>query len=171
MFKCLRAPECGIWNHLECLEGDLRSHLEVRLEKRSLQGYLDRRAPAYELKQQARQRSLGNTIAVGIANAASTIIHGAMHAIEGNTPDREANSSFDAGEALLRSPRGRAKKGKDSNKNSRLQISISNAGPGADSGNGAVIAKIKVLPGTKGETDVKEWTIKLDCLKCGKPLD
>jgi hypothetical protein len=41
MFKCMRAPECGIWKHLECLEGDLRSHLEVRLEKRSLQGYLE----------------------------------------------------------------------------------------------------------------------------------
>ena len=170
MFKCSNVPDCGIWNHVECLEDDLRRDLEARLEKRSLQGYLDRRAAAYAEEFQKKQKSIGNTIAVGIANAASSIIHSTMHAIEGSSPEPENDTSFDAAQALLKTPTSRSKKGKDDTK-SRLQIAISNAHSSNDTGNVTVVAKIKLLPASKGETEVKEWTIKLDCLKCGEPLD
>lgn len=165
MFRCLQS-KCGIWNHKECLEEELRLDLEARLQKRSLQGYLDRRSAAFETEEQERKKSLGNTIAVGIANAIST----AKQAVEVVTGELPKDVAFDAGKLPPKSPRGRPK---NSNREaSRLQISIASAGAGADNGNGAVVAKIKLLPSPNTEsTEIKQWSIKLDCLKCGEPLD
>jgi hypothetical protein len=174
MFKCLRAPDCGIWNHSECLERDLRSELEARLEKWSLTGYLDRRAAAFEAEQVDQQRSLGSTIAVGataVVSAATTVFNHARHAIEASTPEVETDTSFDTGKTPLKSPTKSRKKGRDSRNLNRLHISISSSGPGSEDGNSAVIAKVKLLPANEADAEVKEWTIKLDCLKCGKPLD
>ena len=162
MFKCLKS-NCGIWNHVECLEEDLRDELESRLEKRSLQGYLDRRSAAYQAELQEKSKSLGTTIAVGIANAISS----AKHVIEGAIEQQDADPSVDTEKTPVKSH-----KTKGSRQASRLRIAISNSGPGAENDNGAVVAKIKLLPQPNAESkEVKEWTIKLDCLQCGESLD
>jgi hypothetical protein len=168
MFKCLNSA-CGIWNHLECLQNELRRDLETRLEKRSLQGYLDRRAAAFDAEQQEKQRSLGDTIAVGIAHAASNLLHTTTQVFR-STPDLATATSTEASNALPKSLKGK-RKGKHSS-DSRLVISISNSGPAAEEGNGAVVATVKLLPAKNGDSkEVKEWMIKLDCLKCEKALD
>ncbi len=165
MFRCLYS-RCGVWNHRACLEEELRADLEARLQKRSLQGYLDRRSAAFEAEEKERMRSLGNTIAVGIANAIST----AKHAVDVVTGELPKDDAFDARKTPPKSPKGRPKN--SAREPSRLQISITDSGHGAENGNGTVVAKIKLFPSPNAESkEVKQWSIKLDCLKCGEPLD
>lgn len=178
MFKCSKSATCGSWNHLECLEKELRSDLSTRLKKQTLKSYLDKRAATYEKEQREKQRSLGNTIAVGIASVATRAIS-AMHRIEGTVSDVDNNddTSFDADNALL-TPSKRKKNAatnvgpaSDATAAKNLQISVSTAGSGTEDGDEAVIAEIRLLPPSTGEKDVNEWVVKLDCLKCNKPLD
>ena len=165
MFRCLQS-KCGIWNHRECLEEELRLDLEARLQKRSLQGYLDRRSAAFEAEEKERVKSLGSTIAVGFVNAIST----AKQVVEGVTAEVPKDLAFDIRKSPPKSPRG--KPNNSSRESSRLQISIATAGAGAENSNGAVVSKIKLLPSPNAEsTESKQWSIKLDCLQCGEPLD
>jgi hypothetical protein len=148
MFRCSR-PECGTWNHTECLKSELRRSLEPKLANRSLQRWLDQRALDLDTKPR-HLNSSGTTITVEAPSS------------PGSGP--ESNSQISSLQ------RGR-------NRNlphaaNQLAIDISNDGLEEFDSHGAVLAKVRLLPNAvESSGGTKQWLIKLNCLKCNGPLD
>lgn len=181
MFRCSRTTTCGSWNHLECLEKHLRTDLTARLKKETFRDYLDKRAATYAKEQQEKKRTLGSTIAVGIASVAYRAIN-AVQRTESAEPelDEDDDTSFDAERALLTPSKKQQRRKKTANgvenateamPEQNLKIHISTADSGSGHRDGSVVAEITLLRPVTGEENVNKWTIKLDCLRCFQPLD
>ena len=160
MFRC--SSKCGTWNHIECLSDELRVDLEARSEHQ-MRKYLDKRSAACLAEMQKDSKSPGTSV----GGRLSSMITVAKHVFDGTTIEHAVEEPV-AAPKIPPSPF----KGKKLTTPvaGRLRISVSNAGLGNNSE--AVLANVDLLPVPEAETKAaKEWTIKLDCLKCGDPLD
>ncbi|RMZ76141.1 hypothetical protein DV738_g5118, partial [Chaetothyriales sp. CBS 135597] len=152
MFKCIQ-DSCGIWNHKECLEKDLESSLRLKLRKKALHSHLDRRAADFSHDQE--QDDQGSKVAAG--------------------PTGDENDKSADGSARLPPPLPTAKlKGKKARavqqdpKEDKLQVTVQEL---RDRVRGTIVARVKLVPGKGSTAEVKEWTIKVNCLKCFHPLE
>jgi hypothetical protein len=173
MYKCSQA-DCGIWNHQECLEKELLADLNGLLTKGSLQKTMDRRAESFTKQQQEQEKSLGETIAIQ-AEDIETKDKNSLQIIEGDTTgdviDTEAPLSPQSPPI---SPKKRGRPPKLSKNNAkpeeRIQVKVRTLGERTVR-NGTTVAKVELLPGKSSSTETKEWTIKVDCLKCSNTLE
>ena len=164
MFKCSQET-CGIWNHQECLEKDLLAKFKAMLQKNFLQKSLDKKAADFVKEQNERERSLGETIAIG-AEAVGSALMNAMARFESGKTENEADISTPVPQL---SPKKRGRPPKKTT-DERIQVRV-RALQGRGHRSGVVVASVKLLPGKGSTADIKEWTIKASCLKCLDALD
>ncbi|RMZ90785.1 hypothetical protein DV736_g1996, partial [Chaetothyriales sp. CBS 134916] len=152
MFKCMQ-DSCGIWNHKECLEKDLEDSLKLKMRKRALDSHLDRRAADFSQEQKDRENEA------------------APRGDESGTGAWSPKSAEGTGLSTplpLATPKRKGQLPKHDPKEEKLQVSVHEF-RGKD--RGTMVAQIKLVPGKGSTADVKEWTIKINCLKCSHPLE
>jgi hypothetical protein len=138
---------CKLWNHVECLEDRLRSELQTRLNDGTFTSYLNQRASS---------------------ESEGVIVSAAKTGMRDRTPTpEEFDFSFDYKEALTPSKK-RSDNFAQTPTRDNILISITN-----DETEGTVLATIRLREEDSGSESRESttWTIKLDCLSCGKTFD
>ena len=171
MYRC-SAPGCSIWNHSGCLHHELMENLWNRFQTNSLRQYLDEKARALETEKAEKKESLGETIRVGAFKMMDRMLHTIERGSEG-VSDEDIKPSLKEIEATSQKSPGK-KRGRPSlvslTKDERLQAVIATTDDVP--GTALVVAKVRLHPDKESTNrEPEEWVMKLDCLKCGEPLD
>jgi len=170
MYKCLRA-DCGIWNHEECLWKAVLEKAWDKFEKGELAKDLDDLVNG-----DAKPKDSDKTLSERILSPAETFGHSVkrriMQTFETAVEEVKHETDVELHVAKV-AKRGRPRK-KDSQERrwtGKLEATVS---LGEDESVQATIRQLvpsSTGKGKKENFEVKEWTVKLDCLKCGRPLD
>lgn len=171
MYRCSDS-DCNTWNHSGCLHHQLMEDLWSKFQTSSLRKYLDEKAAALEAERAEKKKSLGETILVGAGKMMDSVIHAIERGSDGIKEEEPKPLLKEVEASSKKSPgkkRGRPS-GASLTKDERLEAVVATTDVVA--GTGFVVAKVKLLPDKSSAIkEPKEWLVKLDCLKCGKPLD
>jgi hypothetical protein len=135
------SPGCRLWSHVECLEDRLRKELQYKLNDGSFTSYLNQRASS---------------------ETEGVIVSTATTQVRTRTPSPEYEFDFDYAEALTPSKKRQGNFAQGGN----ISVQIT-----SDETEGSVLATIRLRDEVSGADETARWTIKLDCLSCGRTFD